>query len=91
MIKQEKINAVREYLKSEFNGFQIDDAYDDERLSQKFRVSDDAMIYIVKFDKIFLDKTPDIKTVLRHFELSKFMRVNNTKQILVTERGLEVL
>ncbi len=91
MIEEAKIEAVREYLQSEFPKCQIDDYFDDERLSQKFRVINDSTILIVKFERIFLDDTSDIKKVLQIFELGKFMRQNAGKQLLVTKHVLKIL
>lgn len=91
MIAQAKIDAVREYLQSEFPGFEVDDADDFERVSRKFRAVKDFIIHIIKFERRFLDNTPDIKKALHDLELSKFMRLNEGKQTLVTKRGLVVL
>ncbi len=91
MIEQARIEAVREYLQSEFPGFQIDDADDFDRVSQKFRAFNGSTLYIVKFDRIFFDDISDIKKALQNLEVSKFMRLNNEKQVLVTKKGLIVL
>jgi len=91
MIEQAKIEAVREYLQGEFPSFQIDDADDFDRVSHKFRAFNGSTLYIVKFDRIFFDDISDIKKALQNLELSKFMRLNNEKQVLVTKKGLIVL
>lgn len=91
MIEPAKIEAVREYLQSEFPMCQIDDHFDDERLSQKFWVINDNTIQIVKFERIFLDDTSDIKRALRILELGKFMSQHAGNQVLVTKDGLKFL
>lgn len=91
MIEQAKIDAIREYLQSEFPGFQIDDADDFDRVSQKFRAFNGSTLHIVKFERIFLDDTSDIKKTLQYLELSKFMQINAGRQVLVTKKGLMVL
>ncbi len=91
MIEQTKIIAVKEYLQSEFPDFWIDDTFDDERLSQKFRVANDSIVYIIKFERIFMDDTSDIKNVLKDMQLGKFIKLHKAKQVLVTPEGLEIL
>lgn len=91
MIEQTKIIAAKEYLQSEFPDFRIDDSYDDERLSQKFSVANDSIVYIIKFERIFLDDTSDIKKVLKDMQLNKFIKFHKAKQVLVTSKGLEIL
>ena len=90
MIAQAKINAVKEYLQREFPDFAVDDKDDFERASWKFRVANGSAIYIVKFERPFLDDTADIKKVLQGFELSKFMKDNPGKQVFVSKQGLTV-
>jgi hypothetical protein len=91
MIEPAKIIAVKEYLQSEFPDFRIDDIFDDEWISQKFRVANDSTVYIIKFKRSFLDDTSDIKKDLKDMQLSKFIKLHKTKQILVTPEGLEIL
>ena len=56
-----------------------------------FSLDNGSKIYIVKFERRFLDDTPDVKKALRDLELNKFMRPNEGKQVLVTKKGLVVL
>ena len=64
MIAQAKIDAVKEYLQSEFPGFAVDDKDDFERQSWKFSVAGGSAIYIVKFERPFWDDTDDVKNIL---------------------------
>ncbi|MFI5295973.1 MAG: hypothetical protein ACHQ0Y_13235 [Thermodesulfovibrionales bacterium] len=91
MIEQAKIAAVTEYLQSEFPDSQIDDTFDEELQSQKFRVSKDSTVSIIKFERIFLDDTLDIKEALKNMGLSEFIKLNNTRQVFVTTQGLKLL
>lgn len=91
MIEQAKIDTVKEYLRSEFPGFQIDDTDDFDRVSQKFRACNDSTIHVVKFNRNFFDDTLDIKKALIDLELSNFMQHNPDKQVLVTKKSLIVL
>jgi hypothetical protein len=91
MIAREKVVAVKEYLQTEFPGFEVDDADDFERLSRMFRASNDSSTYIVKFERRFLDESSDVKETLRYMELSEAMKRSENKQVLVTKQGLMVL
>ena len=91
MLAQVKIDAIREYLQSEFPDFKIDNIEDFERVSQKFSVVNDSTIYVVKFERYFLENTPNVRLVLKNLELSKFMQQNEGKHTLVTKEGLTVL
>jgi hypothetical protein len=91
LVEQNKIKAAIEYLQSEFPGFQIDNAYDFERVSQKFSVDNGSKIYIVNFERIFFENASDIKKALQNKRLSELMRLNEGKQVLVTTKGLMVI
>jgi hypothetical protein len=90
MIARTKVEAVKEYLKSEFPGFEIDDADDFERVSRMFRASNDRSTYIVKFERRFLDDSRDVKEALKYMELSESMKRHEHKQVLVTKQGVMV-
>jgi len=100
MIAQAKIDAVREYLKSEFNGFEVSDVYYEageadkvvlERNFRKFQIMSRPGHYVVKLERLFLDDTQDVRKALADIELGKVMRVNEGRQVLVTIKGLVVL
>jgi len=91
MIAKEKIVSVTQYLKGEFPDFEIDDAMDFDRVSWKFRAVKGDTIYIVKFERRFWDDTSDIRKTLQDLGLSKFMKENEGKHVLVTTRGPTVL
>lgn len=91
MVEQTKVEAVKEYLESEFPDFKIDDTDDFDRVSQKFRAYNGTELYIVKFERIYFENTSDIKKSLQDLQLSKFMRRNNENQVLVTKQGLMII
>jgi hypothetical protein len=90
LVAQTKIEAVIEYLQTEFPGFRIDNTCDFDRVSQKFSVDNGSKLYIVNFERIFFENTSDIKKTLQNFGLSKFMSLNEGKQVLVTQEGLNI-
>jgi hypothetical protein len=100
MIAQTKIDAVREYLRNEFNGSEVCDVYHEageadkivlERNFRKFQIVNHPTNYVVKLERLFLDDTQDVKKALVDIELGKIMRVNEGRQVLVTVKGLVVL
>jgi hypothetical protein len=90
LVEQAKIEAVMEYLQWEFPGFQVDNVCDFDRVSHKFSVDNGSKFYIINFERIFLENTSDIKTALQNRGLSKFMRLNEGEQILVTQEGIKI-
>jgi hypothetical protein len=91
LLAQTKIEVVRQYLQDEFPGFQIEDKYDFDRVSQMFSADNGSKVYIVKFERLFLDDTPDVREALQNLGLKNFMRLNEGKQVLVTKKGLVTL
>jgi hypothetical protein len=91
MIAQAKIDSVKQYLEDEFPAFELTDTDDFDRMSWKFSVAKGATIHVVKFERRVWDVTSDIKKALRDMNLSKFMKDNEGKQVLVTIEGLTVL
>ncbi len=101
MIEQHKVEAVTEYLRSEFHGFEVSDAYreleerDDvfiERNFRKFQISRYPKAYVVKLERRFLDDILDVRKALDDFELGMIMRIDEGRQILVTKgKGVVVL
>jgi hypothetical protein len=91
MIPQAKISAVKEYLRGEFPGSEVDDADDFEHASRKFRVVGRKKIHIVKFERVLLEDNSDIEEILRTLELGTFIQINGERQVLVTHKGLMLL
>jgi len=91
MIAQAKIDSVKLYLEDEFPAFELADTDDFDRISWKFRVAKGATIHVVKFERRFWDDTSDVKKALQDMNLSKFIKDNEHKQVLVTTQALTVL
>jgi hypothetical protein len=101
MIEQTKVDAVAEYLRNEFHGFEVSDVYHElgerdqmfiERNFRKFQIFNYPKTYVVKLERLFLDDTRDVRKALDDIELGKIMRVNEGRQILVTKgKGIVVL
>lgn len=91
MILQRKIDAVIEYLQSEFPDFQVDIREDYDSMRQEFSVKRGSTSWVVKFERFFLETTFDIKRTLEGLDLSKTLKENEGKQLLVTRHGLTLL
>lgn len=101
MIDQNKVEAVTEYLRNEFHGFEVSDVYHElgdkdkvfiERNFRKFQIFSYPKTYVVKLERLFLEDIPDVRKALDEIELGRIMRVNEGRQILVTKgKGIVVL
>jgi hypothetical protein len=87
MISKEKIQAFRQYLQEEFLGWEIADTDDFDRISWKFRVANESTIQVVYVQRRFWDDYGDTKKALMNMGLSKFMKDNEGKHILVATAG----
>jgi hypothetical protein len=90
MIPKAKIEAFREYLQEEFPDWEIADADDFERISWKFRAVKDATIHVVYVQRRFWNDYGDTKKALQTLGLSKFMKDNEGKYVLVRTDGLGI-
>jgi hypothetical protein len=91
MIPTEKIEAFKKYLQEEFPEWEIADADDFERISRKFRATKESTIHVVYVQRGFWDDYADTKKALQGMELSKFMKENEGKRVLVRTEGLRTL
>ena len=86
MIAQTKIESVKQYLYAEFPDFEIRDAED--VVSWKFRVVKNSATFCdLKFERLFWTLFEDVKKVLKDLELSKVMKNNFKKTVIVTKEG----
>lgn len=91
MITQTQIESVRKYLQGEFPDYKINDYDDPDYLSIKFTLMNNSKLYVVKFERRFLDDNSDLKGALQNLELSEFMKSNDGKQVFVGSKGLSLL
>jgi len=89
---QEKIDAVREYLRSQFQGCAIEDLFDEGRMSQTFTITCGKSIFIARIQKEFLDNrgSSDISGLLRTFLLAEHLRDLENTPVIITNSGLSL-
>jgi len=89
MIPQEKIDAVKQYLQAEFPDFQVTERDAGDMLWQFRVLKNSATFCDVKFENLFwtYPEHEDVKKTLEGLKLSKFMKNNLTKTVIVTKEG----
>ena len=91
MIDQEKINAVREYLRTEFPNSTISDEYDFGHDAQIFWITEQESKYVTAVsEEFFLEhEATDIPTRLQEYRLGEQLHKVGPARVLVTTTGLE--
>lgn len=90
-ITQAKIDAVKQYLQAEFPDFEVIAIGMDKNMLWKFRVLKNSATFCdIKFEYLFwnLSDFEDVKKTLEGYELSKVIKNNLTKTIIVTIKKL---
>jgi hypothetical protein len=90
MMPEGKLNAVRNYLKSEFPGYDLADQYDPDRIAQTFRLTTKDQIRLVTFSREFLDdhNASDISKNLGKLQLARYFQQKNMARTIVTNYGM---
>lgn len=91
MLSEEKLRAIRNYLKTEFKDFDLDDAYDFDRIGQTFRLVKGQKIYLVTVRRAFIDDhTPsELSNILKHGHLTQYFLNEKVSRIVVTGKGIQ--
>ena len=86
MITQAKIDAVKQYLRAEFPGFQVT-----EREVEVYRqftvIKDSTTFYKLQPIGYFWTCVEDVKKALEDWGISKFMKNNLKGTVFVDEKG----
>lgn len=87
----DKISAVRNYLKTEFPGYTIDDYYDFDRVTQTFRLTVKDKILLVTPSRVFIDdhSPSEISILLQGYNLSQYFKDERVARVIVTNAGVE--
>jgi len=91
MLSEEKLRVIRNYLKTEFKDFDLDDAYDFDRIGQTFRLVKGQKIYLVTVQRAFIDDhTPsELSNILKHGHLTQYFLNEKVSRIVVTGKGIQ--
>lgn len=92
MFPEDKLNAVRNYLKSEFPGYTIDDHYDFDRFAQTFRLTLGDKIHLVTVSREFIDdhSVSEISILLQGYNLSQYFKDEKVVRVIVTNSGVKL-
>jgi|GEM_PF-3379739 len=91
MIPQEKLIVIKEHLKKEFKGFDLDHDYTDfERQGHTFQLDKDNNIYFVTVRGSVTDNNSpaEIAEILRRYKMKKHFDNDEVKRIVVTSTGI---
>jgi hypothetical protein len=92
MVDQEKLTAVREYLRKEFAGFTIEDWSESGQKAHLFRVTGERRVHNASIAEDFLNEleTGEVESKLRSFTLAEHLREIPDTPIMVTRNGLKL-
>jgi hypothetical protein len=93
MFSAEKINAVKECLKSEFPDHSLHDRFDFDREAQTFRLLQDenSELKLVTVAREFIEDhaAGEISMILNRLQLSDtFQRTKDKNRMIVTSKGI---
>ncbi len=91
MLPEEKLSVIRDYLRTEFAGFDLADQYDFDRIAQTFRLVKDQKIHLVTVRRNFIDDhTPsELSTILDRSHLKHYFSDEKISRIVVTQKGVQ--
>ncbi len=91
MLPQEKLIVIKEHLKTEFEGFDLEHDYIDfERQGHTFQLNKDDKIYFVTVRGSVTDNnTPaEITEILWRYPMKRHFYNDEVKRIIVTSTGI---
>jgi hypothetical protein len=91
MLSEDKLSVIRNYLRTEFPGFDLEDRYDSDRIAQTFRLDEGQKIHLVTVSREFIDDhTPsEISMILQGSHLKQFFYGEKVTRVLVTSKGIK--
>ena len=92
MLDHNKVDAVGEYLRSEFPDSTVEDSYDSDRQAYVFHISNECTTCFTIVSNDFLNghDPSDIGKALKSFFLSEHLREMAGAGVVVTKTGLEL-
>ena len=92
MFDADKLDAIEEYLKTEFNVSEIADKHDFDRQAQTFRITDSDRIYLVTFAREFIEDNDAsaISHSLQRYTLKNRFENEKIKRLVFAGPGLEI-
>jgi hypothetical protein len=90
MIPEDKLSVIRDYLRTEFPDFELDDRYDFDRIAQTFRLNAGQKTHLVTVSRKFIDdQTPArLSMILQESHLKQYFNNEKVARVLVTAEGI---
>lgn len=91
MLPEEKLSAIRDYLNTEFVGYDLAARYDFDRIAQTFRLVKDLEIHLVTISRNFIENhtTSEISKLLARSNLKQYFSDEKVSRIVVTQKGIK--
>jgi hypothetical protein len=88
---ENKLNAIRGYLRVEFPDRDLADRYELDRLTQTFRLDDGKRICLVTIAREFIDdhKPDEISRLLNGLQLNNYFNVAKVSRVIIKNKGVE--
>ncbi len=90
-MQEEKLSIIRDYLRTEFAGFDLADQSDFDRIAQTFRLVKNQRIHLVTVRRNLIDgHTPsELSTILDQSHLKQYFSDEKVSRIVVTQNGIQ--
>ncbi len=84
MFDEQKLEAIREYLRQEFNTTDISDEYISTRQAQIFRIDDSGRICQVTVAEEFVEDndTSEVSGILRRYSFKRYFNNAGVKELV---------
>ncbi len=84
------LNAIRDFLKGEFENCEVSDTYESDRFAQTFTISDENKIYLISIKRRFLDdhKLEDFPYVLNETNIRNYFNDKDIKRVIIDTSGI---
>ncbi len=89
MFDEDKLEAIREYLKHEFNSSNIIDKHDIDRDAQTFNINGSGKLYIVTVEREFIDDNDadTISHIMGRYALKNSFKNPKVKRLVFVGEG----
>jgi hypothetical protein len=92
MFSEEKVEAIRKYLRVEFADYDLADEFDFERHAQTFRLIKDSRICLITVSGSFINDhtTSELSRVLSYGNLKQYFADEKVSRIIITEGKIQI-
>ena len=85
-----KLNAIRDFLKVEFENGEVSDTYESDRFAQTFTIGEENKIYLISIKRRFIDghKIDDIPYVLKKTNIRDYFYDKDLRRVTIDTSGI---